>query len=229
MSNQDFEDVSPALKRYQEEVIEKGLWQRPGLSRRDRSLVTVAALASRGASPALTTNLELAIENGVKPGELSELLTHLAFYAGWGEASQMAPLLKKVFESQDVKASSLPAAAPQLLPIDEEAEAKRAETVAQNVGPVSKGLDQDTADVLFRDLWLRPDLTPRDRSLVTVCTLITTGQPEQIKFHLDKAMNNGLSQEEASEVLSHLAYYAGWAKTMSAVSVFKSVFEGQAQ
>ena len=84
---------------------------------------------------------------------------------------------------------------------------------------------QYTTDVLFRDLWLRPDLAPRDRSLITVSALIAAGQVAQIPYHLNRAMDNGLTQTHASEVITHLAFYAGWPNAMSAVPVAKDVFE----
>ena len=86
---------------------------------------------------------------------------------------------------------------------------------------------QYTTDLLFKDLWLRPDLAPRDRSLVTVSALISAGQVAQIPFHLNRAMDNGLTKEQASEVLTHLAFYAGWPNVFSALPVAKSVFEGR--
>ena len=93
----------------------------------------------------------------------------------------------------------LPSAQPDPLPLDEAAEAQRAALVARDVRPVAPGLDQFTTDTLFRDLWLRPDLAPRDRSLVTVSALITAGQVAQVPYHLNRAMDNGLTQAQASE------------------------------
>lgn len=74
------------------------------------------------------------------------------------------------------------------------------------------------------DLWLRPALVPRDRSLVTVSALVANGQVAQIAFHLNKAMDNGLTQQQAGEVMAHLAFYVGWPNAMSAVPVAKEVF-----
>jgi alkylhydroperoxidase/carboxymuconolactone decarboxylase family protein YurZ len=65
-------------------------------------------------------------------------------------------------------------------------------------------------DLLFRDLWLRSALAPRDRSLVTVSALIASGQVAQITCHLNRAMDNGLTQPQASEVVTHIAFCAGW-------------------
>jgi 4-carboxymuconolactone decarboxylase len=79
--------------------------------------------------------------------------------------------------------------------------------------------------VLFVDLWLRPALAPRERSLVTVSALVANGQATQMLFHLNRAMDNGLTQSEASEVLHHIAFYAGWPCAMSALPVAKEMFE----
>src|SRR5919109_1112740 len=80
-------------------------------------------------------------------------------------------------------------------------------------------------DPLLRDLWLRPDLAPRDRSLVTVSALIASGQVAQVAYHLNRAMDNGLTRAQASEALTHLAFYAGWPNVFSALPVAKDVFE----
>lgn len=119
----------------------------------------------------------------------------------------------------------MPAASPRLLPLDEAAEAERASRVGQQFGSVAPGIVQYTTSVLFRDLWLRPDLAPRDRSLVTVAALIANGQVAQIPYHLNRAMDNGLTQAEAGEVVTHLAFYAGWPNAFSALPVFKEVIE----
>ena len=105
------------------------------------------------------------------------------------------------------------------------AEKQRATRVAEQFGQITPSLVQYTTDVLFRDLWLRPALAPRDRSLVTVSALIATGQVAQITYHLNRAMDNGLTREEAGEVLGHLAFYAGWPNAFSAAPVIKDVIE----
>ena len=112
-----------------------------------------------------------------------------------------------------------------LLPLDEAAEADRAARVGQQFGGVAPGVVQYTTDVLFRDLWLRPDLAPRDRSLVTVSALVASGQVAQIPYHLNRAMDNGLTQAQASEVFTQLAFYAGWPNVFSALPVAKDLFE----
>jgi 4-carboxymuconolactone decarboxylase len=92
------------------------------------------------------------------------------------------------------------------------------------IGDFAPKLVQFTDDVLFGDVWARKELSPRDRSLITVASLITSGSTEQLVFHLNKAKENGLSEEELIEVITHLAFYAGWPKAMSAIMVAKEVF-----
>jgi 4-carboxymuconolactone decarboxylase len=132
---------------------------------------------------------------------------------------------KVVFADRKIGADQLPAASPSPLPLDKEAEAKRATNVEQQFGKRRSGVVQYTTDVLFRDLWLRPDLAPRDRSLVTVSALIACGQVAQITYHLNRAMDKGLTQTQAGEVVTHLAFYAGWPNAFSALPVVKDVFE----
>jgi 4-carboxymuconolactone decarboxylase len=131
---------------------------------------------------------------------------------------------KDVFAARNIGAEELPAVAVTLLPINEAAEAQRATFVEEQFGATFPGVVQYTTDVLFRDLWLRPDLAPRDRSLVTVSALITNGQNAQLTPHLNRALDNGLTQTEASEAITQLAFYVGWPNVFSAMPVAKDVF-----
>lgn len=225
LTPEDIRMVSPALAKYTEAAIGEDLWKRSDLSPRDRGIVTVAALIARNQTIGMLHYFNLALDHGVKPGELSEIITHLAFYAGWSHAFAAVAIAKDIFAQRGIGPDQLPSEEPKLLPLDEAAEAERAKRVEQDVGPVSPGLVQYTGDLLFKDLWLRPALAPRDRSLVTVSALIAAGQVAQVPFHLNKAMDSGLTKTQASEVLTHLAFYAGWPNVMSAVPVVKGVFE----
>lgn len=217
--------VSPALEKYSQGPIAE-LWRRPGLAPRDRSIVTVAALIAGNQSIELAHQMGLAMDNGVKPRELSEIITHLAFYSGWANASGAVAAAQAVFAQRGIGKDQLPQATPSSpLKLDEAAEAQRAQNVEAQFGKVAPGVVQYTTDVLFRDLWLRPDLAPRDRSLVTVSALVAVGQVAQIPYHLNRAMNNGLTGEEAGEMLTQLAFYAGWPRVFSALPVVKEVIE----
>jgi 4-carboxymuconolactone decarboxylase len=116
------------------------VWKRPGLTPRDRSLITIAALIARDQAPALTYDLNQAIENGVKPREISETITRLAFYAGWATAFAAVGLAKDVFAQRGIGADQLPPASVQLLPLDEAAKAERAKRVGEQFGPVAPGV-----------------------------------------------------------------------------------------
>jgi 4-carboxymuconolactone decarboxylase len=126
---------------------------------------------------------------------------------------------------RNVTTDQLPAAKGELLPLDQSSEAQRHGRVVADFGSVSPGVVEYTRDLLFRELWLRPGLMPRDRSLVTVSALIAAGQVEQIPYHLNRAMDSGLTQNEASEALTHLAFYSGWPNVFSALPVAKGVFD----
>ena len=221
----DIRAVAPALEKYQQERLFGDVWKRPGLAPRDRSIVTVAALIARNQTIEMPFYLNLALENGVKPAEISEIITHLAFYSGWANATSAVAAAKDVFAKRRVRPDQLPAASPKLLPLDEAAEADRATRVSQQFGAAVPGVVQYTTDVLFRDLWLRPDLAPRDRSLVTVSALIASGQVAQVPYHLNRAMDNGLTQAQAAEAITHLAFYVGWPNVFSALPVAKDVFD----
>jgi len=222
----DLRRVAPALDQYTQHPL-GDLWKRPGLAARDRSVVTIAALISRNHTMALPQYLNVALDLGVTPREVSEIITHLAFYSGWPNAMAAAAAAAGVFAQRGIGGDQLPPASPELLPLDDAAEAARAARVEQQMGAIMPGLVQYTTDVLFRDLWLRPDLAPRDRSLVTISALIASGQFAQITYHLNRAMDNGLTQMQAAEVITHLAFYAGWPNAMSAVPVAKDVFDGR--
>ena len=155
-SRKDVQMVAPALDKYTQDRLLGDVWKRPGLSPRDRSVVTLAALIGRNQTIALSDHLKLALDHGVKPTEISEIITHLAFYSGWPNAMAAAVVTKNVFAERNIGADRLPAASPALLPLNEAAEADRAKRVGDQFGAVFPGVVQYTTDVLFRDLWLRP-------------------------------------------------------------------------
>ena len=92
------------------------------------------------------------------------------------------------------------------------------------VGNFAPKLVELTDNVLFGDVWERPELPKRDRSLITVASLVTSGSVEQLVGHLRLAKQNGLTEAELKEAIIHLTFYAGWPKAMSAIQVAKQVF-----
>ncbi len=94
----------------------------------------------------------------------------------------------------------------------------------QLMGDIAPKLADLTDSVLFGDVWARPQLSRRDRSLVTVSALIAMNRPDQLRSHLALARQNGLQEEELIEAITHLAFYAGWPNAVTAVSVAREVF-----
>ena len=93
------------------------------------------------------------------------------------------------------------------------------------IGNFAPKLAELTDDVLYGDVWERPELSKRDRSLVTVAALIALNRPEQLRSHLIRARENGVTQEELVKTITHLAFYCGWPNAVNAINVAKEVFE----
>lgn len=93
------------------------------------------------------------------------------------------------------------------------------------LGDFAPGLVHYTDRVLFDEVWERPDLSKRDRSLVTVAALTALGKIDQLQFHLGFARQNGVTDEELKEALLQLAFYTGWPNAMGATTILKSIIE----
>jgi 4-carboxymuconolactone decarboxylase len=218
-------EVAPPLAFYTDEVLFGEVWRREGISPRDRSLVTLSALIANGRAAQLRGHLGRALDNGLTPSEISEVVAHLAFYAGWPVAISALPEVKAVFDQRGLR---VPAATAEQLPLDEASETRRRASLQASAGVVAPPLVDLTNRVLFDDLWRRPGLAPRDRSLVTVAALIANGQAEQMPFHVNRAMDAGLTEVQFSEVVTHLGFYAGWPRAMSAVPVVQKILAERA-
>jgi 4-carboxymuconolactone decarboxylase len=99
-----------------------------------------------------------------------------------------------------------------------------AAAAAKLIGDVAPKLVQLTEDVLFNDVWERKELSKRDRSLITVAALVALNRPDQLRFHLSRAVENGVRQEELIEAITHLAFYSGWPNAMTAMTIAKELF-----
>lgn len=92
-------------------------------------------------------------------------------------------------------------------------------------GDIAPKLIELTDNVLFGDVWERSRLSKRDRSLITIATLIALNRMEQLPFHLERGLSNGITKEEIIEVITHLAFYSGWPTSMSALGRAKELFQ----
>jgi 4-carboxymuconolactone decarboxylase len=100
----------------------------------------------------------------------------------------------------------------------------RSKAAEKLIGNFAPKLVELTDCVLFDDIWERKELSKRDRSLTTVSALIALNRPDQLRFHLNYAVQNGLKKEELIEAITHLAFYAGWPSAMSAILIAKELF-----
>jgi 4-carboxymuconolactone decarboxylase len=99
----------------------------------------------------------------------------------------------------------------------------------ERIKPYFPKLVEYTNDVVFGDVWERPALSKRDRSLITVAALVTAYRPNQLKTHVKRALENGVTKEEIAEIVTHLAFYAGWPAAMTAAQAAADVYEGKAE
>ncbi|PVE11199.1 carboxymuconolactone decarboxylase family protein [Streptomyces scopuliridis] len=99
------------------------------------------------------------------------------------------------------------------------------QSAPQELATVAPKLVEVTDQVLFGDVWERSELSPRDRSLITVTALAALYRTEQLGYHLKTALENGLTKEELAEALTHLAFYAGWPNAMSGVTRLKNILD----
>jgi 4-carboxymuconolactone decarboxylase len=111
-----------------------------------------------------------------------------------------------------------PPAAPAAAPAPQQTPAQRL------MGDIAPKLADLTDNVLFGDVWERPGLSKRDRSLITVSALIAMNRPDQLRSHMARARDNGVTEQELVEAITHLAFYAGWPSAVTAVGVAREVF-----
>lgn len=221
----DMQAVAPALARYTDDILFGDNWENPRLGKRDRSLITISALIAGGKSAQLPGHLGRALDNGVRPSEISGLVTHLAFYSGWPNAVSATTVVREVFDQRKIAPTEIAPARMSLLPLASAQEKLRADEANATMPP---NLARFTNEVVFADLWRRPDLSPRDRSLVTIAALTMAGDTGQLPFHIDRALDNGVTQVELGEAMTHLAFYAGWPKAMSRAALVREAVEKRA-
>ena len=207
---------APYLGELRNTVLYGDVWERPELSPRDRSLITVAATQSLYATDQLRGHLGRALDNGVTPEEISEVITHLAFYSGWPKAVNASRTAAEVFLACDLP---LPEVGPAAPPMEGSVAAAR----GGYLGAPYLGLLRNS--VLYGDVWERPGLSPRDRSLITLASSQALEQASEFRGHIGRGLNNGLTALEISELITHVAFYTGWPGAVMASRTVIEVFE----
>jgi len=225
---QGMASVMGAIASFSIDHVLGDIWSRPGLARRDRSLVSVTALSCLGSEAELRTHLVGALNHGVEVDEIEEVMLHLCGYAGYPRALEGMRAAMAIFaERPDVQRSlPRPAAAPK---DDEQRQRDGAEafgqimgwtappeviarTMEERLGPLGRFAIQH----LMGEIWARPELSRRDRSLVTIVALIALGRVSELRVHVPAALRHGMTREEIDEVILQLALYLGYPAAVEA-------------
>lgn len=219
--------VSPRFAKYIDELVYGEVWGRPGLSMRDKSMLTCAVLIALNRAPFLQFHARRALDNGLTSRELSEIVTQLAFYCGWPFASAAVAQLAPVYAERGIKPVDVAPLAMPSLDADPGMEQRRKAVLDASIGVVSPPLAKYSNEVLFADLWLHPELAPRDRSLVTLAAIWAMGLEPLLDYQFARALDNGVTRDEISEALAFCAFYIGWPRGMAAAMVARKVLDGR--
>lgn len=235
------EEIGP-LGDYVLDHVLGSVWSRPGLSRRDRSLIVVAMIASIGGqSQQLLMHVGGALNHGVTPDEVREIAIQLCGYAGFPRAIEAMQVVNEAIETKYGDA------APRFTPAQPKDEATRradgieifqrltgttgdmsadeaAQSLEDSIGPA---LAPAAIDWGFGELWAREQLSQRDRSLMIVAALAAMGRTEQLDFHIPGAFNNGVTADELEEVILMVSLYAGFPYAATAIRILRAHMAAQ--
>lgn len=214
--------IAPGMAALTDDVLYGDVWRRPELSPRDRSLVTISVLIATGKPAQLAGHLGRALANGVLPSEASGVLAHLAVYCGWPSAVSALDVYQQVYTARNVDTAAWRTVNPRLpAPASD---AARAKALEGDLGTVAPKFVQLTNDVVFDDLWRRPDLSVRDRSLVTIAALAAIGDDDQLDAYVRRGLDSGLTRTQIAEAVTHVAFYAGWSRATTAMTAITRSF-----
>ena len=209
-------DFAPEFARYNDDILFGEVWSRNDiLSLHDRSIVTICALVGAGIlDSSLKYHIQTAKKNGVTRDEMVEIVTQLAFYAGWPKAWAVFPMAKEIYGGDAVGR------------IEREPEPYPQDAGRKVLGDFAPEFARYNDDILFGEVWSRNNiLSLHDRSIVTVSTLIGAGIfTDALKHHLTAAKANGVTKAEMVEILTQIAFYAGWPKAWAVFPMAKEVY-----
>ena len=201
------------------------IWERPQLSKRDRSLVTIASLQALYRLPQLCRHLIRGLDNGLTQEEIQEVITHVSFYTGWPGGVSASAMAGDVLRERGLPAS--PPASPWVEADGEHRRGPEAppEYTTGAYAAVPR-LGELRNSLLYGDIWERPQLSKRDRSMITVAALQVLYFTNQLRLHIGRALDeNGVTPEELSEIILHLTFYAGWPAAVNAGGLAAEAFE----
>jgi 4-carboxymuconolactone decarboxylase len=214
------------------------MWSRPQLSRRDRSLLVISVLAAQARDEELELHTGNGLRNGLKPDEIEEILLHVAAYAGFPAAMASSRRIDKALLAAS-GGDKLPAREPAARKSDDERDRDGADVLCSITGwkgvlNPATGLERmetmlgEVGVVAYRwafgEIWCRPQLSRRDRSIVVIAILTSLGATPELAVHVPAGLRHGLTRVEIEEVINHLSLYAGIPRAVEAIRAVREAF-----
>lgn len=212
-------DAAPYLGQVRNTYVYADIWERPGLSARDRSMITIAVNQALYATYELRLHLGRALDNGVTQAEISEVIAHTLWYSGFPTGVNAARVAAEVFAERGLPVSP-PGASSRQPPVNPELEFPDA---YQQTPYLRDLLNQ----VLYAETWTREELSPRDRSMITVAVATALYASAEIRYHVGRALDNGVTQDELGELITHVTFYSGFPTGVNAARITAGVFEAR--
>ncbi len=209
-------DAAPYLGQIRNAVVYGDIWERPGLSLRDRSMITIAVNQALYATYELRLHLGRALDNGVSQAEIAEIIAHVMWYAGFPTAVNAARVAGEVFEERGLPQVP-PGASPRQPPANPEIEFPGAY-------PQTPYLRDLLNQLVYAETWNRQELSPRDRSMITVAVGTALYASSEVRYHIGRALTNGVTQDEIAEVITHVTFYSGFPTGVNAARIAAEVF-----
>ena len=215
------------------------MWDRPVLDRRDRSLMILSVLATQSRDEELELHTGVGLRHGLSRTEIEEINLHIAAYVGFPAAMAASRRMDAAFrEAEGVERIE------GRRPADHLSDAERLERAADVRASLTAGRaaadPREDLEALreylgglgdwamkwaFGEIWSRPELSRRDRSLVVIAILAALGQESELSFHVRAGLNHGLGRDEIREVMTHLCLYIGFPRAVSAMRTTMDVFD----
>ncbi|MBV1905316.1 MAG: carboxymuconolactone decarboxylase family protein [Pseudomonadales bacterium] len=213
------------------------LWSRPELNRRDRSIATIASLVCQKALPELQFHVRAGLNHGLSADEIQEIAIHLCAYAGFPTAIESMKVMDEIFEAQGTSASkdvAKPQDDQERLPtgvdIFSGIRGKDMSHLAKgDPGEIMGLIGKHAMEWAFGEVWSRPQLSRRDRSILVVAALTTLGKPDELEIHMPAALNHGVTEIELKELVAHLIAYTGFPATVEANTILLGVLKNRAE
>ncbi len=227
-----------ALGDFAFDVVMGDVWSRPQLSRRDRSLIVVSVLAAIGSTEELSLHTEVGLNHGLTRLEVEEILLHIAVYAGYPMAMQASRVIDDRFATID-DVDRLPERSPSLRQGDLERRAAACDvrqTLSAGRADPDPEVDFDgfvdrfgevgrvVYGWAFGDVWARPGLSRRDRSVVVIAILTALSRVDELAFHVPGGLNHGLSRVEIEEIMVQMTIYGGVPRAIEGTLAMQKAF-----